>query len=65
MKLRLTAWLSRLKGILRAALGVPDYDAYIEHRQRTHPGEPVLSYADFFRQEQRRRYDGARGGRCC
>ena len=22
-------------------VGIPDYDTYVEHRRRSHPGEPV------------------------
>ncbi|RUP24160.1 MAG: putative selenoprotein, partial [Curvibacter sp.] len=36
-------------------------------RQRTHPGEPVMSYEAFFRERQEARYGGGKGrmGRCC
>ena len=48
-------------------VGVPDYDAYVAHRQAQHPGEAIMSYSDFFRERQLSRY-GANGGkisRCC
>jgi uncharacterized short protein YbdD (DUF466 family) len=51
----------------RLMVGVPDYDAYVGHRHASHPGEPVMSYAEFFRERQDSRY-GAKGGkisRCC
>ncbi len=51
----------------RLMVGVPDYDGYVAHRQKDHPGEPVMSYEDFFRERQSSRY-GANGGkisRCC
>lgn len=50
----------------RLMVGIPDYDTYVEHRQRTHPGLPVMSYEEFFRERQDARY-GADGriGRCC
>ena len=28
----------------RLMVGVPDYDAYVRHRQTTHPGQPVMTY---------------------
>ena len=48
-------------------VGVPDYDAYVDHRRSVHPGEPVMTYAEFFRERQTRRYGGGGGqvGRCC
>ena len=57
-------------GVVRTArlmVGVPDYEAYVAHRKLQHPGEPVMSYEDFFRERQSSRY-GTTGGkisRCC
>ena len=57
-------------GLIRTArlmVGMPDYDAYVAHRQHLHPGEAILSYEDFFRERQASRY-GTNGGkisRCC
>jgi uncharacterized short protein YbdD (DUF466 family) len=51
----------------RLMVGVPDYDAYVAHRKLAHPGEPVMTYEEFFRERQSSRY-GANGGkisRCC
>ena len=51
----------------RLMVGVPDYDAYVAHRRLDHPGEPVMTYEEFFRERQSSRY-GANGGkisRCC
>ncbi|MET0431255.1 MAG: YbdD/YjiX family protein [Hyphomicrobium sp.] len=58
------------QGLARTArlmVGLPDYDAYVAHRRRTHPGEPIMSYEDFFRERQASRYDVSDGkiGRCC
>ena len=57
----------RAKQTGRLMVGVPDYDNYVEHRQTTHPGEPIMSYEEFFRERQLSRYTGANGkiGRCC
>ena len=65
---RLFARLHALgRGLLqsaRLAVGVPDYDNYVAHRRAHHPGEPVMSYEEFFRERQASRY--RRGGsRCC
>lgn len=51
----------------RLMVGVPDYDAYVAHRRAQHPGEAIMSYAEFFRDRQDSRY-GAKSGkisRCC
>jgi uncharacterized short protein YbdD (DUF466 family) len=47
-------------------VGLPDYDTYVAHRQRTHPDEPVMTRTEFFRERQEARYGGSgRVLRCC
>lgn len=51
-------------------IGVPSYDTYLAHMAENHPGKPVMTYAEFFRNRQDARYgagnkDGTRGFRCC
>ncbi|MGL4395518.1 MAG: YbdD/YjiX family protein [Hyphomicrobium sp.] len=51
----------------RLMVGVPDYERYVAHRKASHPGEPVMTYEEFFRERQSSRY-GVNGGkisRCC
>jgi uncharacterized short protein YbdD (DUF466 family) len=45
----------------RLMVGVPDYDNYVAHRKAHHPAEPIMSYADFFRDRQNARYACAKG----
>ena len=56
-----------LKQAARLMVGVPDYETYVDHHRAVHPGEPVMTYEEFFRERQRRRYGGGGGqvGRCC
>lgn len=56
-----------LASTARLMVGVPDYEAYVRHRQDMHPGEPVMSYAEFFKERQNSRYATAGGkiSRCC
>lgn len=50
----------------RLMVGLPDYDAYLDHMGITHPDKPVMSYDEFFRERQDARYGGkGRLGRCC
>jgi uncharacterized short protein YbdD (DUF466 family) len=51
----------------RLMVGIPDYDAYVAHRHKMHPGEPVMSREDFFRERQASRYGEGSGkiSRCC
>ena len=37
---------------MRLMCGLPEYDTYVAHRESTHPGEPVMSYEEFFRERQ-------------
>ena len=51
----------------RLMVGIPDYETYLEHRRAFHPGEPVMTYQEFFRERQDARY-AVRKGRfrgCC
>ncbi len=45
-------------------VGLPDYDTYVQHMKNTHPDQPIMSYEEFFIENQERRY-GKGGGRCC
>jgi len=56
--------LRRLRQAAHLAVGLPDYQGYVAHRRAQHPGEPVMSYEEFFRERQASRY--RRGSsRCC
>ena len=57
----------RAAATARLMVGMPDYDAYVAHRTAAHPGEPVMSYEEFFRERQASRYGGGDGriSRCC
>ena len=63
-------WREGLRKAARTArlmVGVPDYDTYAAHRRAEHPGEPVMTRAEFCRERAERRFDGGpdRMGRCC
>ena len=49
----------------RLAIGVADYDTYVRHLRTQHPGRPVPSYEEFFRQCQQRRYRNGGNRGCC
>lgn len=57
----------RLREGARLMVGIPDYETYVAHARHMHPDQPVMTYAEFFRQRQAARYgEGAtRGFRCC
>jgi uncharacterized short protein YbdD (DUF466 family) len=58
-------YLARSLGAtLRLMVGLPDYDAYLSHMERTHPDQAPMSYEAFFRERQQARY-GSGKGRCC
>ena len=50
---------------LRLMVGLPSYDTYVSHMQATHPGAPLMSYEDFFRERQAARYGCRSSARCC
>jgi uncharacterized short protein YbdD (DUF466 family) len=45
----------------RLMVGVPDYRTYVEHRRKLHPGSPVMTYEEFFRERQEARYSVGKG----
>ncbi len=62
----LTPWQMFVR-TARLMVGIPDYETYLEHRRTMHPGEPVMTYEEFFRERQDARYAVGRGkfNRCC
>lgn len=50
--------------LLRRVIGAPDYDSYLAHVQRRHPGTVPLTPDAFARDALARRYDRP-GSRCC
>jgi uncharacterized short protein YbdD (DUF466 family) len=45
----------------RLMVGVPDYQNYVEHRKTFHPGEPIMTYEEFYRERQNARYACGKG----
>jgi uncharacterized short protein YbdD (DUF466 family) len=56
--------LSRIRAVLRAIIGAPDYERYLAHMRRAHPDLTPLSLQAFAAERMARRYDQP-GGRCC
>jgi uncharacterized short protein YbdD (DUF466 family) len=50
--------------VVRRIIGAPDYDRYLAHVTRRHPGATPLTRAEFARDALARRYDRP-GSRCC
>ena len=56
--------LASLLRAVRQVLGVPDYERYLEHARRAHPGRVPMSEDEFFRRRLEERYERI-GNRCC
>jgi uncharacterized short protein YbdD (DUF466 family) len=54
-----------MKQTARLMVGVPDYETYVQHRQTCHPGEPVMTYEEFYRNRVQARYGDGKIQRCC
>ncbi|WP_296943833.1 YbdD/YjiX family protein [uncultured Massilia sp.] len=50
---------------MRLMVGLPEYDTYVAHMEKTHPGQPMMSYEEFFRERQEARYGASGNGKCC
>ena len=44
------------KQIARLMVGIPDYEVYVEHRRKAHPGQPIMTYEQFFIERRDARY---------
>ena len=61
---RLRSGVRRFAAVLRAIIGVPDYERYAAHMRARHPEARLLPAAEFFAVRQRERFERP-GGRCC
>ena len=50
---------------MRLMVGLPEYDTYVTHMEKTHPGQPMMSYEEFFRERQQAKYGNGKSGGCC
>lgn len=61
------ALLARLRAaarVLRAIAGVPDYERYVAHVRRRHPGRAPMAREAWMRERLEARYSRP-GSRCC
>jgi uncharacterized short protein YbdD (DUF466 family) len=58
------SFLARVVQMLRLMVGVPDYARYVAHRRAHHPGEAVLTRAEFVAASQEKRFTADKP-RCC
>lgn len=57
------AW-GALTWYVKGVLGESDYQRYVEHLRRAHPGDPVPTVGDYWR-ERYAEQDVNPGARCC
>jgi uncharacterized short protein YbdD (DUF466 family) len=55
---------SRTASVMRAVLGVPDYQRYLSHMRSAHPGDRVMSETEFRLTRMNDRYNNP-GSKCC
>jgi uncharacterized short protein YbdD (DUF466 family) len=48
-------------------VGIPEYQTYVDRRRISHPGEPIMTYEEFFKERQNVRYaiEKGRFKGCC
>ena len=56
--------LEQVATVIRRVIGVPDYDAYVQHATRCHPEAAPMSREAFAKDALTRRYNTP-GNRCC
>ena len=55
---------SSARTFLRGVMGADAYERYVQHHERVHPGEPVLTEREFWRQKADDE-DRNPSARCC
>jgi uncharacterized short protein YbdD (DUF466 family) len=60
----LSTIFSRTASVMRAVLGVPDYQRYLSHMRSAHPGDRVMSETEFRLTRMNDRYNNP-GSKCC
>jgi uncharacterized short protein YbdD (DUF466 family) len=60
----ITSMLTRTASLVRAVLGVPDYERYLGHMRSAHPGDRVMTETEFLHTRMDDRYNKA-GSKCC
>ncbi len=61
---RLTAVGRQIGWYVGTLMGDSHYRSYVSHRARAHPGEPVMSEAEYWRMRHRAS-EADPGARCC
>jgi uncharacterized short protein YbdD (DUF466 family) len=51
----------------RLMVGVPEYQTYVDRQRISHPGKPIMTYEEFFKERQNVRYaiEKGRFKGCC
>ena len=67
LPLDLSSLAKKLRAGAELMVGQGDYDAYVAHRRRSHPHEPLMTREEYFFERQASRFGegGARSFRCC
>ena len=61
---RIRARVAHVGAVVRRLIGAPDYERYVAHVTRHHPGDVPLSRSEFVRARLDERY-AKPGARCC
>jgi len=61
---RVVSFVSSVARAMRAVLGAPDYDRYLEHCRLAHPDRAPLTSEQFYRERMEARYNKP-GSKCC
>jgi uncharacterized short protein YbdD (DUF466 family) len=56
--------IRKIAAVVRRIIGVPDYDLYLAHAGRCHPGEPTMTREEFINERLKDKYSRP-GNRCC
>lgn len=58
-------WMSKARSNVKTIFGMPDYERYLEHHDRTHPDQPIMTEKEFYMEALKNRYESGTFMRCC
>lgn len=61
----ISLWFGRVAEAGRLMCGVPDYDTYVAHMQKTHPDQEAMTYQAFFDNRMNAKFNGGGMKACC
>jgi uncharacterized short protein YbdD (DUF466 family) len=61
----MTAFYKNFRCAIKTIFGLPNYEKYVDHHQRKHPNEPMMSEKEYYLYTLKQKYENGKTNRCC